>query len=600
MNRIIRRFLTVVLAAATMLLHLETMPVRAATMADLKAQKTARWGETVMAGVADPAGRSGAKDGDGMALIGIAVDSEEREGFYELVITAADTAGLTDGEYAEIKDYYDITYKGIVYIMYTNGFSKMDDDVRNRIHGIYTTAIWGVGTRTYLDFSYMPNLVYAIIGFDNVEQWDEYVGMFQGDYNLKFAVNGLSNTRYMSNMYYGCYSLESIDLGYANTSTVINMEAMFYDCTSLENLYMANLDFSHVTNTDFMFCRCTSLQNLDISSIDTTVTPIGENMFGYTYSLNSVTLGENWGYDWDSSLSALDAGYWTNGDVIKSQKQLAQEYWDNRSDWAGEWTRVFQLASLEMSTEGLTVTWQPLNPPDGYRVYKDGKLLTTTGRIYVTLSNLQMGDEPEIRITAKLGTMTHKLVVRPTFNPFADVVTYSDDYYAIAWAYNNAIVKGTGTTTYSPYNNCTRAQFCIMLWKLYGQPSTSGLSCPFKDLDSLSANNQKAVIWCYNQGIINGTSSTTFAPKNKITRTQLTLMLWKLAGKPSVAGLSCPFTDISNLTPNNQKAIIWAYNNDIDYGTGSTTFSPNVRGTRAQLTNMLYGYNALYGIIVSD
>jgi hypothetical protein len=64
-----------------------------------------------------------------------------------------------------------------------------------------------------------------------------------------------------------------------------------------------------------------------------------------------------------------------------------------------------------------------------------------------------------------------------------------------------------------------------------------------------------------------------------------------------VEGLECPFEDLEGLSNNNVKAIIWAYNEGIVKGTGATTFSPKANCTRGQLVIMLYRYNKLFHLV---
>ena len=178
-------------------------------------------------------------------------------------------------------------------------------------------------------------------------------------------------------------------------------------------------------------------------------------------------------------------------------------------------------------------------------------------------------------------------------NPFTDVFEGTDDFTYVAWAYNNDIVNGISSSNhlFNLTGRCTRTQFCIMLWKMNGRPSVDGMSCPFTDIDDVTANNQNGIIWCYNQGIVNGTTPTTFAPSGNITRAQLAIMVYKMAGMPSVAGMTCPFTNLDGLTSNNKKAVIWCYNNGLIDSITGTRFSSKTRGTRALLTEMLYWYN---------
>ena len=58
----------------------------------------------------------------------------------------------------------------------------------------------------------------------------------------------------------------------------------------------------------------------------------------------------------------------------------------------------------------------------------------------------------------------------PSSSPFTDVPTTVSYYKYVMWAYNNGIVKGTSATTFSPKADCTRGQFALMLYRLAGKP----------------------------------------------------------------------------------------------------------------------------------
>ena len=118
----------------------------------------------------------------------------------------------------------------------------------------------------------------------------------------------------------------------------------------------------------------------------------------------------------------------------------------------------------------------------------------------------------------------YQYVVR---NPFTDIYYMTDRFRYTALAYNNGIVGGTSKTTYSPEKSCTRAQFCIMLWKMYGKPNvTVPNKLPFSDIADQTINTKKAIIWCYNNGLINSLTDTYFFPKVKGTRSLLAEMLY--------------------------------------------------------------------------
>ncbi len=183
-----------------------------------------------------------------------------------------------------------------------------------------------------------------------------------------------------------------------------------------------------------------------------------------------------------------------------------------------------------------------------------------------------------------------------TTGTFLDVLPGDSSYMAVDWAVEQGIVSGTTPTTFSPRAACTRAQFALMLYRLAGKPDVDMSTNPFTDLPN-NSGIKKAIVWAYNEGIVNGTSATTYSPNNNITRAQLVIMLWKMAGKPSVEGLDCPFTDLAGLTANNKKAVTWAFNEGIVKGTSATTFGPKANCTRGQLVIMLYRYNKLFDLV---
>jgi surface protein len=62
----------------------------------------------------------------------------------------------------------------------------------------------------------------------------------------------------MSQIFYGCSLLASLDLSGFDTSNVTNMGSMFYNCSSLSSLNLSNFEISNVTNTTQMFSSCSS------------------------------------------------------------------------------------------------------------------------------------------------------------------------------------------------------------------------------------------------------------------------------------------------------------------------------------------------------
>lgn len=176
-------------------------------------------------------------------------------------------------------------------------------------------------------------------------------------------------------------------------------------------------------------------------------------------------------------------------------------------------------------------------------------------------------------------------------NPFKDLISgrfYTD---AVLWAVNQTpqIVCGTTDTTFSPGDACTRAQVVTFLWRAMGCPTASRTNTPFTDVNT-SAYYYPALLWAYENGIVAGTSDTTFSPNATVTRGQVVTFLYRAAKQPSVTGTTA-FTDLRD-DAFYADAVLWAVNQtpQIVCGTTDTTFSPDDACTRGQVVTFLYRY----------
>ena len=104
------------------------------------------------------------------------------------------------------------------------------------------------------------------------------------NYCEKVDIKTIGNATSTQNIFYNCYSLQSVPL--FNTSNVTNMSNMFVSCISLQSVQLFNT--SNVTNITFMFQNCYSLQSVPLfNTINVTNM---SNMFQNCYSLQSVPL----------------------------------------------------------------------------------------------------------------------------------------------------------------------------------------------------------------------------------------------------------------------------------------------------------------------
>ena len=109
--------------------------------------------------------------------------------------------------------------------------------------------------------------------------------------------------------------------------------------------------------------------------------------------------------------------------------------------------------------------------------------------------------------------------------PFADVKAGSYYYDAVLWAVEQGITKGASDTMFSPDATCTRAQIVTFLWRSQGVPAAGAVN-PFTDV-AADAYYNTAVLWAAENGITGGTSATTFSPNNDCTRAQIVTFLYR-------------------------------------------------------------------------
>ena len=160
------------------------------------------------------------------------------------------------------------------------------------------------------------------------------------------------------------------------------------------------------------------------------------------------------------------------------------------------------------------------------------------------------------------------------------------DYYynAVKWALKKGVTSGTGRYTFSPDAACTRAQTVTFLWRAAGCPKATAKTNPFTDVHT-SDYFYEAVLWAVENGITNGTSSTTFSPNASVTRAQVATFLWRANGEP--AAKDSGFTDVA-ANAYYARAVAWAYAEGITTGTGFGVFSPEAICTRAQIVTFLF------------
>ena len=163
--------------------------------------------------------------------------------------------------------------------------------------------------------------------------------------------------------------------------------------------------------------------------------------------------------------------------------------------------------------------------------------------------------------------------------------SYVDTYVdALGHAWDNGKVtkEPTATETGVRTYTCTRCH----------ETKTESIPVVSVDVTQMFTDVTKnwaypGIQYCVTHGIMGGMGDGTFAPTGTTTRAQIVQILYNLEGTPAVSGTT-PFTD---LTANWYKpAILWAYQNNVVAGTSPTTFAPDQPVTREQIAVILTQY----------
>ena len=174
--------------------------------------------------------------------------------------------------------------------------------------------------------------------------------------------------------------------------------------------------------------------------------------------------------------------------------------------------------------------------------------------------------------------------------PFTDVDSGAWYYNYVKYAWDNGLMVGTTDTTFEPNANMTRAMLAVVLYRMAGTPSVKGMSHPFTDVgDGYYAAD--AITWAYNAGVTAGTSNTTFEPELAINREQIVSMIYRFVKADKPSG-TLSFKDSADISSWAVDAVLWASQNKVVSGYPDGTFLPQNNATRAEVTTIIALYHS--------
>ena len=239
---------------------------------------------------------------------------------------------------------------------------------------------------------------------------------------------------------------------------------------------------------------------------------------GVGYTLPECTFTPPEGKEFAGWLAVNGNVYPAGHDVYSTYDQSLKATWKDKE--------VAEI-SITFDPNGGTGTMQPMRvkagvdftlpectftPPAGKEF---AGWLAVNGEVYPAGDNVVSSTDSVLKATWK---DTTEVDVTQMFTDVAKNWAYPGIQYCVT----HGIMGGMGDGTFAPTGTTTRAQIVQILYNLEGTPAVSGTT-PFTDL---TANWYKpAILWAYQNNVVAGTSPTTFAPDQPVTREQIAVIL---------------------------------------------------------------------------
>ena len=163
---------------------------------------------------------------------------------------------------------------------------------------------------------------------------------------------------------------------------------------------------------------------------------------------------------------------------------------------------------------------------------------------------------------------------------FTDVPSGAWYAEAAEWCRENGVVSGTTDTTFSPDETMTHAMLLTILYRAAGSPSVSSTG---------DAWYSEAIAWSAGKGLTRDYDNGQLDPDMAVTREQIAAILWRYTDSHA-SGTAEDYADETTISPFAQTAVDWAKASGIMSGVGDNRFEPSGTTTRAQTVMVLYRY----------
>ena len=184
-------------------------------------------------------------------------------------------------------------------------------------------------------------------------------------------------------------------------------------------------------------------------------------------------------------------------------------------------------------------------------------------------------------------------------NPFTDVSEDDWFYDDVMFVYENGLMEGISSTQFGPYETQTRGRMAEILWRMEGSPAPK-VKNSFADVED-GARYADAIAWIAENDILSGYNKDSFGPGDPITWEQLAVMFYRYAQYKgydiSIKGSQEELKDMDSTMDDAGKAVLWAVSNGLIREEADVLSAMQDPVSRAEIAAMLHRFIDKYKLV---
>ena len=278
-------------------------------------------------------------------------------------------------------------------------------------------------------------------------------------------------------------------------------------------------------------------------------------------------------------------------------------------DIDGEWT-LYQIQTSVNGTvtapEGSVTLFFPCGEEELtiYRISDSGQRTVLRGEVkngYYVINTSSLG------LFIVMGDVSDEIPPAETEEgSFTDMQDHWAKEY-VDFVVERGLFNGVSDTEFSPNTSMTRGMFVTAVGRLAGvgaegeDSESEDAGSGTTDFTDVSADSWYApyVAWAAENGIVSGTTDTTFEPDRAITRQEMATLLSRYAEFAKIElteGDTVTFTDSDEISDYAKAAVEAMASAGLIQGMGDGTFAPRQTATRAEVATLLARFMQEYSL----